>query len=161
MTPAIARAAGFFGFWLVLTGLNPAERCGGAGGGGDCHVGKPAVVAGGLRWSACALLRRPGSCCASCIIPSPPESTWRGARARSRARLRPGFIVYQPRLPPGPARNAFCTITSLLPGSLPSGPDATRGIVVHCLDTSQPVAEQLAAEEALLIEAFGGRSSDG
>jgi multicomponent Na+:H+ antiporter subunit E len=78
-----------------------------------------------------------------------------------RVPLRPGFIVYRSRLRPGPARNAFSTITSLLPGSLPSGPDAAGGILVHCIDTSQPVAEHLAAEEALLVEAFGGGSSDG
>jgi multicomponent Na+:H+ antiporter subunit E len=58
-------------------------------------------------------------------------------------------------------RNAFCTITSLLPGTLPSGSDESGAVVVHCLDITQPVAEQLAREEALLERALGRTLGNG
>jgi len=73
-----------------------------------------------------------------------------------RLPLRPGYVVYRPRLPPGTMRNTFCTMTSLLPGTLPCGLDDGGGLIVHCLDETQPVTEQLAAEEALLTSALGG-----
>ena len=47
-------------------------------------------------------------------------------------------------------------MTSLLPGTLPCGSDASGGLAIHCLDVSQPVAAQLAAEEAVLLQALGG-----
>jgi multicomponent Na+:H+ antiporter subunit E len=47
-------------------------------------------------------------------------------------------------------------MTSLLPGTLPCGSDRDAGLVIHCLDVSQPVARGLQAEEALLIRALGG-----
>jgi multicomponent Na+:H+ antiporter subunit E len=53
-------------------------------------------------------------------------------------------------------QNTFCTITGLLPGTLPSGSDANGDLVIHCLDVSQPVLEQLAAEEAVLRQVLGG-----
>jgi multicomponent Na+:H+ antiporter subunit E len=52
-------------------------------------------------------------------------------------------------------------VTSLLPGTLPCGTDESGGLIIHCLDASQPVAEQLAAEEALLVKALGAAGSDG
>jgi multicomponent Na+:H+ antiporter subunit E len=72
-----------------------------------------------------------------------------------RLPLRPGFVRYPVQLPPGPARNTFCTLTSLLPGTVPTGPDASGALLVHCLDVGQPVVEQLALEEALLTDAMG------
>ena len=59
-------------------------------------------------------------------------------------------------LPPGTKRDAFCTIMSLLPGTLPCGPEEGNGLIIHCLDVTQPVVEQLAAEEALCMQALGG-----
>src|SRR5207245_3064885 len=70
--------------------------------------------------------------------------------------LRPGFVVYQAHLPPGTKRNAFCAIMSLLPGTLPCGPAEGNGLNIHCLDVTQQVVEQLAAEEALCMQALGG-----
>jgi multicomponent Na+:H+ antiporter subunit E len=37
---------------------------------------------------------------------------------------------------------------SLLPGTVPTG-SAEGGLLIHCLDVGQPVAAQLAEEEAL------------
>jgi multicomponent Na+:H+ antiporter subunit E len=78
-----------------------------------------------------------------------------------RLSLRPGFMVYQARLPPGTRRNAFCAIMSLLPGTLPCGLAEGNGLTVHCLDVTQPVIEQLAAEEALCTQALGGVQPNG
>jgi len=87
------------------------------------------------------------------------DVAWRALDPRMP--LRPGFVVYRPQLPPGATRNAFCTMMSLLPGTLPCGPDESGGLVVHCLDVAQPVVEQLATEEALLVRALGGAHGNG
>jgi multicomponent Na+:H+ antiporter subunit E len=63
-----------------------------------------------------------------------------------RLPLRPGVVDVPAGFPQGLARNAFTTICSLLPGSVPVGDDA-ESLNVHCLDVDQPVAEQFAAEE--------------
>ena len=73
-----------------------------------------------------------------------------------RLPLRPGFVTYRRGLPPGPARDAFCALASLLPGTLPVGTNEDGTLLVHCLDVEQPVAAQLAAEEALFVRALGG-----
>jgi len=70
-----------------------------------------------------------------------------------RLDLQPGFIRYRTRLPPGSARSAFELIASLMPGSVAS--DESRDTIeFHCLDTRQPVAEQLAAEERVYSKAL-------
>ena len=149
---ACARAAGFLVLWLVLAGADVA----------DLPAAAVAVVA--ATWTSLRLLP-PGS-----SRPSPgalAELTLRFAyqsvaagvdvawRALDpRLPLRPGFARYPVGFAPGPARNAFTTLTSLLPGTVPAG--AERGhIVYHCLDVEQPVMSQLAAEEAVLARALG------
>jgi multicomponent Na+:H+ antiporter subunit E len=77
-----------------------------------------------------------------------------------RLDLQPGFVDYRTQLPPGLARNAFELIASLLPGSVPS--DETEGTIeFHCLDTRQPVVEQLAAEERAYARALQPGTRDG
>ncbi|WP_421694914.1 Na+/H+ antiporter subunit E [Aestuariivirga sp.] len=70
-----------------------------------------------------------------------------------RMPLFPGMIVFRPRLAAGPRQDAFATLSSLLPGTLPSGPDQ-GGMAVHCLDVTKPVAAQLSGEEERLMRAF-------
>jgi multicomponent Na+:H+ antiporter subunit E len=60
------------------------------------------------------------------------------------------------RLPEGGQRSAFCALSSLMPGTLPTGTDEQGTLMVHCLDTGQPVAANVAAEEGLFIRAVGG-----
>jgi multicomponent Na+:H+ antiporter subunit E len=67
--------------------------------------------------------------------------------------LQPGFVDYPVGLPRGAARNAFEAISSLLPGSVPTG-ETEALIEYHALDTAQPVVEQLAAEEAAYAKAL-------
>ena len=78
-----------------------------------------------------------------------------------RLPLRTGFVVYPVGLPEGPARNAFASLMSLLPGTVPTGTDDSGGLLIHCLDVGQPVAAQLAEEEALFVRAIGWTDGNG
>ena len=77
-----------------------------------------------------------------------------------RLRLQPGFVDYPVGLPRGAARNAFELIASLMPGSVASG-ETQDTIKFHCLDTRQPVVEQLAAEERAYSRALQPGPRDG
>lgn len=70
--------------------------------------------------------------------------------------LKLGYVSYPVGLPPSAARNLFMAVTSLMPGTLPTGSDESGALVYHCLDVDQPVIEQLEREEALLVAALGG-----
>ncbi len=151
---AIWRLAAFLGLWLILAGADPA----------DLPAGVIAIVA--ATWTSLHLLP-PGS-----SHPSPAalarlalrftrQSIVAGVDVARRALdprlpLRPDFVIYPAHLPPGPALDAFCTLTSLAPGTLPAGPDASGAIVIHCVDVGQPVAAHLAADERLFTRALGG-----
>ncbi|MGA9010351.1 MAG: Na+/H+ antiporter subunit E [Xanthobacteraceae bacterium] len=156
---ALARAASFFGFWLILFGSNPA----------DLLVGALAAIV--ATWTSLHLLPprqwslRPVAL-SRLLFRFFPQSIAAGIDVARlaldpRMPLRPGFVVYQSRLPAGPTRSAFCTMVSLLPGTLPSGSDDDSGLVIHCLDIGQSVVEQLAMEEALFVRAFGRERGGG
>jgi multicomponent Na+:H+ antiporter subunit E len=68
-----------------------------------------------------------------------------------RMPLAPGYVTHRLAVPPG-AASLFASITSLLPGTLPAGTDAAGDLVYHCLDVGQPVAAELAVEEAAFME---------
>ena len=156
---SVARTAGFLGFWLILSGFDPA----------GLPVGAAAAVTAtwvSLRLAPPGRWRLRPVALAKLVLRFLHQSIGAGIDVAWRALdprlpLRPGFVVYQPHLPPGPMRNAFCTMTSLLPGTLPCGPDERGGLVIHCLDVTLPVVEQLAAEEALLMQALGGPHGNG
>ena len=76
-----------------------------------------------------------------------------------RLPLQPGLVRYPVSLAPGLHRNTFAAITSLLPGTVPCGEEGGQ-LIYHCLDTRQPVLQQLAAEEALLAPALFTESTD-
>lgn len=160
LVPAAAgRAIGFFILWLMLSGADPADLPAGV------------VAAAAATWASLRLLP-PGAWRLSPIglaklaLRFPRQSAVAGVdvawRAfRPRLPLQPGFVVFSPQLPPGTARDAFCMLTSLLPGTLPTGLDESGALLVHCLDTGRPVAAQLATEEALFMRALGRRRVDG
>jgi multicomponent Na+:H+ antiporter subunit E len=156
---AICRGVGFFCFWLVLTDADT----------GDLAAGLAAAVA--ATWASLRLMPaqqwslRPIKL-AEFVLHFLRQSIVAGVDVARRAldprlRLRPGFVVYQAHLPPGTARDAFCAIMSLLPGTLPCGPADGNGLTVHCLDVTQPVMEQLAAEETLCMQTVGGARRNG
>ena len=149
---AFLRATAFLVLWLVLAGADPA----------DLVAGAVAVVAG--TWTSLRLLP-PGSArvspvaLANLALRFACQSVIAEADVARRAfdprlPLRPGFVRYPVRFPPGPARNAFTALTSLLPGTVPAGEERGQ-LLYHCLDLDQPVASQLAAEEAALSRALG------
>ncbi|MEY6433612.1 Na+/H+ antiporter subunit E [Thioalkalicoccus limnaeus] len=153
------RALGLFGFWLLLTGAAPA----------DLATGLAAALAAtwaslwllpprpGRRWRLTALVRLAGRWSWQAVVAG-VQVAW--LALQPRLRLQPGFIAYPARLRPGPARDTFGAITSLLPGTLPVGSDADGALVYHCLDVTQPIAAQLAADEALLRRALGESDDD-
>ena len=70
--------------------------------------------------------------------------------------LRPGFVTASLSLPPGNAREFFLAFASLLPGTLPTGVEASdpHALILHGLDVRQPIVEDVLAEEALFIRAL-------
>ena len=147
----LARALLYFGVWIVIDqSAKPANLL----------FGVAATVA--ATWASLKLLP-PGSGhvrIGKLVLLLPRflrqslVAGWDVARsAFAPARLRPGFVEYTPLLPRGSARNAFELVSSLLPGSVPSG-ETEAQVEFHCLDTRQPVTEQLAAEEQAYAEAF-------
>jgi multicomponent Na+:H+ antiporter subunit E len=156
--PAVMRAAGLFVLWLIFTGVNPA----------DLLVG--AVAALVAAWVSLRLMP-PGTrrvrpvALARLALRFLRQSVVAGIDVARRALdprlpLRPGFVVYPVGLPPGPARSMFTTLMSLLPGTVPTAPNG-GGLVIHCLDVEQPVAAQLAVEEALFVRVIGEKHRNG
>jgi multicomponent Na+:H+ antiporter subunit E len=148
---SLARTAGFLAFWVILSGLNPA----------DLLVGALAAVI--ATWTSLRLLP-PGQWSFRPIaltqlvlrflrqsIGAGIDVAWRALDPRLP--LRPGFVVYPVSIPLGTARNVFTALTSLLPGTVPAG-DENGKLVYHCLDVDQPVVSQLTAEEAALSRAL-------
>lgn len=145
MPIALARGAGLFALWIVLIqSLQPA----------DLVVG--ALTAAAATWVSLRLLPPDaGRVKFAALAARSPRFLWQSVLAgidvarralAPRMPLSTGYLAYRTNLPRGQARNAFATITSLLPGTVPAEDDAS-GILYHCLDTTQPVAEQLATEE--------------
>jgi multicomponent Na+:H+ antiporter subunit E len=151
---AATRAAAFLGLWLVLAGADPA----------GLPVGAMAAIL--ATWASLRLLPagtwrpRPASVARLVLrflrqsVVAGVDVAWRALDPRLP--LRPGFVIYPARLPPGATRDVFCTLTSLLPGTVPAGPDETGSLVIHCLDARQPILADLSREEALLMRAVGG-----
>ncbi|MGB6982140.1 MAG: Na+/H+ antiporter subunit E, partial [Methylocella sp.] len=116
---AAARAALFLAFWLMISGRSLA----------DLPVGLAAVAA--ATWTSLRLLPagesrpRPVFLAALALrfvrqpVVSGTDVAWRALNPKLP--LRPGFVAYPLRLPPGGARSAFCALSSLLPGTLPTG----------------------------------------
>ena len=156
---AATRAFGFLLIWIVLSGDGPV----------DLLPGLVAAVA--ATWTSVRLLP-PGKspvqplALAGLALRYLRQSVIAGADAARRALdprlpLRPGFVRYPVGLHPGAARNAFTTLMSLMPGTLPIASDEGSALLVHCLDIGLPVTAQLAAEEALLVRVMGATRSDG
>src|SRR5271169_5682190 len=150
---ALARGVLFLGLWMALL---PSLKV------GDLAFGVCATAA--ATWASLQLLPPDaGRLRFGILLSLGPHFFWasvlagidvaRRALAPSLP-LRPGFVNCPLGFAPGFARNTFSTITSLMPGSVPAG-DSDGVLVYHCLDTTQPVVEQLWAEERLFARALG------
>ena len=80
------------------------------------------------------------------------DAAWRALHPRMP--LKPGFMSYRSTCPTPHLKSGFCTMASLQPGLLPAGFDTRGNVVVHCLDVSRPVAQQLAEEERRFLRAL-------
>jgi multicomponent Na+:H+ antiporter subunit E len=153
LRPAAMRAIGFFLFWVLLSNRDSSGLAAGI------------VASGAATWASIRLLPAGGGRIrlfplARFALRFLGQSVVAGVDVARRALdpqlpLRPGFVIYRTALPDGPARHAFTSLMSLLPGTVPLGTDATGGLVIHCLDVEQPVAEQCAAEERLFTRVIG------
>ena len=154
---ALLRGAAFFALWLVLMQSLKVS---------DLAIGATATVA--ATWVSLRLLPPAAGCLHfGSLLLLLPHFLWQSVRGGIDVARRvlapslplcPGFISCPLGYPPGLARNTFATITSLLPGTVPC--DEVDGVLVyHCLDTRQPVVEQLWEEERRLARALvAGRS---
>ncbi|EHM00294.1 hypothetical protein HMPREF9946_02646 [Acetobacteraceae bacterium AT-5844] len=154
----LLRGAGFLAFCAILMGLAPA----------DLAVGLAAAAV--ASWVS-ALLWPPGGGVSLLALPRflarfLAQSVIAGVDVARRAftgrpALRPGFIACRSSLPGGMAREASCTLMGLQPGKLPVAADADGTLHVHCLDLGQPVAAQIAADEAAFRRLLRGEAGDG
>ena len=149
---AIGRGLGLFALWLVL--MQSAKPL-------DLAVGALAAI-GATVASLRLLPPEAGRVRFVILLALLPRFLWQSLKAgvdvarrafAPRIPLATGFVDYRTGFPRGMARNHFATITSLMPGSLPSG-DGPDSIEYHCLDIGQPAAEQLAEEERRLAPAL-------
>jgi multicomponent Na+:H+ antiporter subunit E len=154
--PAVVlRAGGFLALWLVLAGVSLS----------DLPAAAVAVVA--ATWVSFSLsppsgprISLPGL--AMLILRFPGQSLLAGIDVAMRVfdprlPLNVDTVPYTPRLPEGPARDAFTAYASLMPGTVPVTADAGGDILIHCLDVTQPVAQQMAREEDRFIRILGYR----
>lgn len=150
------RAASLFGLWLLLTGAQPP----------DLVIGLFAAAAGtwvSLRLIPPGELRvRPLALAALLLyllreaVRAGFDVAWRALDPRLP--VQPGFVSHRLALPPGLSRDAFGILTSLMPGTVAAGREGQDELIVHCLDIRQPVAKQLAADEARLARALAVRN---
>ncbi len=141
----IKRFALFFSIWLSLTAADPLGLVLGT------------MTAGAAAWASLKLLpsgsRHVNLLSVLSMAPGFLLRTARGGvdvawRALHPAMpIAPGWIAWRTSLPPGGQRVSLGIELSLLPGTLVAG---SRGdvIYVHCLDTNQDVAGDIAKEEA-------------
>lgn len=80
------------------------------------------------------------------------------ARAmRANMNLRPGILRYRGQLPDAVHRQAFGTVMSVCPGTLPIGGDGHGTQFVHCVDIGQNSPEAMLEEEQVFRRAFPSR----
>ncbi len=144
----IIRFALFLLLWCALKGVSPA----------DLAVGLIAAIAA----TAASLRLLPGD--GGAIVPGAAlafagrflwQSLAAGIDVARRAfdpklPLATGLVTFRPSLARGTARDLFTTISAMMPGTLPTGDDGKDGLVIHCLDRHQPVATEMARDEARL-----------
>jgi multicomponent Na+:H+ antiporter subunit E len=153
LRPAAVRWLGFICLWLVLFGSDVfAFAVGAATAAVAAWTSLRLLPPAGTRVRPVALARLALRFFAQSVIAG-ADVAWRALHPALP--LRTGFLLCPLRLDPGPARDAFCAIASLLPGTLPAGSDQHGALLVHCLDVSQNVPAQIAGEEAVFCTALG------
>lgn len=152
--PVLVRFGIGLAFWLVMDGGKPAGLIIGLPSAAlAAWVSVKLLPPGGLRprWGAMAVL----------VWCSLRDAVVAGVDVavrvfHPRLPLRTGFVKVTCGIPAGPRRDLLLAIGGLMPGSLPVEESPGGEILLHCLDTSQPVAAQMAEQEARLQRALGG-----
>lgn len=154
----LIRGLGLLLLWVILIG--PAPK--------DLPVGLVASAAGvwasAMLWPAGGRLSPTGLL--RFLIRFLLQSVIAGLDVARRAfarepDLRPGFATCRSSLPGGLAQETACAVMSLQPGKLPVAVDGDGILLVHCLDLREPVAEQVAADEAAFRRILGREGRDG
>lgn len=153
---ALGRGAAYFVLWMVVAGgesvdVAPGLAAAALAAWASLWLMRPDPAGGRVRWLAALGL----------LAHFARVSVLAGLDVARRAlaprvRLDPDFVHYCVGLPPSDARALFLAMTSQMPGTVPSGSEQQHTVVYHCLDVSQPVAQQLAEEESRLLAALGG-----
>jgi multicomponent Na+:H+ antiporter subunit E len=143
---ALGRAVLFFVLWLMIAGYDPT----------DLPIGL--ATAALATWASLRLLpparvRLRKWALAWFVLHFLGQSVRSGVQVawlafRPSMPIKPGLVRYRTNLSDS-TLSAFCALSSLLPGTLPAGNDEQGELLVHCLDVDQPVAADLAREEAL------------
>ena len=152
LSATLIRGTAFFLLWLVLMqSAKPADLVMGL------------LTAIGATWLSLRLLEpASGSLRFASLFALFPHFLWVSILAGidvarrafdPRMPLQCGFVNCPLGFSPGLARNTFATLTSLIPGSVAVG-ETDQMLIYHCLDTAQPVLEQLWTEERLLAKAL-------
>lgn len=168
-TAALTRGLGFLGFWLLLSAPDVAAvLTDPIAAAPDLLIALSASVA--ATWVSLRLL--PPGPRALRLVPLLTlgrrfltQSVMAGIDVARRVfdprlPIRPGLVVYRTRLPDAHRQSLLATLSSATPGSLAVGTDADGHLVYHVLDTRQPLAEGLAADERLLLRAYGEDRED-
>ena len=150
------RGAMLLALWVVLMGTKPADVAAGA------------VVAALAAWAS-VVLSPPGAGMRAAALPAYAArflrqsfvAGWDVARRAfaPAAAMRPGLVDHASTLPAGTPREAFVSVTGLLPGTVAVAEQGDR-VTYHALDVDQPVAGQLAAEERAFASLVGARRAD-
>jgi multicomponent Na+:H+ antiporter subunit E len=149
---ACMRAVGFLALWLVLAGIDAADLPAAAVAVAAATFVSLRLLPPGVRRLSPLGSARLALCFPIQAVIAGVDVAWRALDPRLP--LHPGFVTYSPRLPPGTARDAFCALASLMPGTLPADTNADGTLLIHCLDIGQPATEQIALEEARFMRAL-------
>jgi multicomponent Na+:H+ antiporter subunit E len=155
----LARASLLYVAWVAMAGTGPL----------DLVIGLP--VAGLAAWASLLLVpqgdrRLSVAGLARLALRFPGQSLAAGIDVARRAfdprlPIRPGLVICPTSLQAGLSRDAFLGLMSLQPGSLPVAERVDGTVLVHALDTAEPIAARFAAEEVSFKIATGAAEEDG
>jgi multicomponent Na+:H+ antiporter subunit E len=139
----VLRSLGYLAFWAVLAGFDAK----------DLVVGLASAML--AAWLSLQLLPPGGPA----IRPLKALALFfrflvQSVTAGLAVALKPGLVEFTSTIPAGNQLYAFMTLAGLLPGTLPVRSDERGAVVVHCLDSDQPVEQQLTDEEARFTSAL-------
>ena len=154
---ALGRTGLLYVAWVAMAGTGPL----------DLAIGLPAAAL--AAWASLSLLP-PGLAppfarlspigLARLALRFPGQSLAAGIDVARRAfdprlPIRPGYVACPVTLPAGLSRDALLALMSLQPGSLPVAEQPDGVVLMHALDTAEPIAARFAAEEAQFKTAIG------